>query len=175
MFLRHAYELETGAELERAFRSKVLHLSHSVDDSKAINRLKGFVVAASGMCDAGRIRHHLKNRLWQRNATVLMVGYQTGGSMGRLLLDGAKRVRIQGDDITVNAQIHSMDDYSGHADGTELTTWIEEHQPIRKNLFLVHSELPASSGLRDCVADRVIAHNRIIIPSIDEVFTLTAK
>ena len=104
-----------------------------------------------------------------------MVGYQAEGTMGRLLLEGAKRVRIQGDDITVNAQIRVMNDYSGHADGTELASWIEERQPIRKNLFLVHSELPASNGLKDRVGDRLIAHNRIIIPAIDDVFTLTAK
>ena len=83
------------------------------------------------MCDAGRIRHHLKRWLWQQDATVLLVGFQAQGTLGRFLDDGAKAVRIQGEEIKVAARIRSIDDYSGHADGPELARWIAARRPIR--------------------------------------------
>ena len=100
------------------------------------------------MCDAGRIRYRLKNWLWRDEATVLLVGYQAQGTLGRILQDGAAAVRIQGEDITVRARIRTIDLYSGHADGPELAAWLKERLPIRNQVFLVHGEAPAMDGLR---------------------------
>jgi metallo-beta-lactamase family protein len=98
------------------------------------------------MCEADRIRHHLKRWLWNRWATVLLAGFQANGTLGRFLLDGAKAVRIQGDEISVAARVRTIDDYSGHADGTELARWIAARRPVRRGVFLVHGEEQAIAG-----------------------------
>lgn len=94
-------------------------------ESDSLERLRGWhvIMAASGMCDAGRVRKHLKRLLWRREATVLIAGYQATGTLGRILLDGARNVRIQGEDIHVRARIRNLDIYSAHADATGLTAW----------------------------------------------------
>ncbi len=90
-----------------------------MEESKALARFDGFhiIISASGMCDAGRIRHHLRNWLPERRATVLLVGFQAQGTLGRILKDGAKAVRIQGDDVVVRARISAIDSYSGTRTG----------------------------------------------------------
>jgi metallo-beta-lactamase family protein len=126
-FAAHASELENGHELTRALQFHSVRFTETVEQSKAINRLRGFhvVISASGMCEAGRIRHHLKQWLWRYDATVLFVGFQAQGTLGRILLDGARRVRIMGEEIEVRASIRRLDIYSGHADGPSLAQWIE--------------------------------------------------
>lgn len=175
VFVRHAGELDLGDDLLRAFRSKILRFTESVEDSKAINRLRGFfiVIAASGMCEAGRIRHHLKNNLWHRNSTILIVGFQAEGTLGRLLLDGVNPVRIQGEEIIVNAAIRVIDDYSGHADGPELANWVGERHPIRRNIFLVHGESSERRGLKKRIANQILRKDQIIEPAIDDQFELS--
>jgi metallo-beta-lactamase family protein len=125
------------------------------------------------MCDAGRIRHHLKRWLWHRNATVLLVGFQAQGTLGRFLADGVKAVRIQGDEIKVAARIRNIDEYSGHADGPELARWIAARRPIHRGVFLVHGEEPALVGLADRIAERIIPAARIFIPLLDDIYELT--
>ena len=106
----------------RRFSSPHLRSTETVEESKSVAKFVGFhvIVAASGMCDAGRIRHHLKRWLWHANATVLFTGFQAQGTLGRFLVDGVKAVRIQGEEIKVAARIRRVDEYSGHADGPEL-------------------------------------------------------
>lgn len=125
------------------------------------------------MCDAGRIRHRLKNWLWRDEATVLLVGFQAQGTLGRILQDGAAAVRIQGEEFKVRARIRSIDLYSGHADGPELADWIKKRLPIRHNVFLVHGEVPALSGLQKRLIG-IVDLAKIILPAIDETFELTA-
>lgn len=174
VFRKHASELEGGKDLAHAFSSPLVKSTESVEDSKALNRFTGFhiVISASGMADAGRIRHHLRNRLWQRSTTVLLVGYQAKGSLGSLLEEGAKRVTIMGDDIAVAATIRKIDDYSGHADGPELVQWIKERLPISKSIFLTHGEeerqVALAENLRGLVAD-----DCIIRPRLDDVYDLS--
>lgn len=132
------------------------------------------ILAASGMCDAGRIRHHLKQWLWQAKATVLFVGYQAQGSMGRHISEGAKRVTIQGEDIKVNAKIRKLDAYSGHADGAELASWIAERKPIHKALFLTHGEEDQMVALRDKVIALGIDGGQIVVPALDDEVVLSA-
>src|SRR5690606_15571719 len=93
-----------------------------------------------GMCDAGRIRHHLKNHLWRPNSTVMLVGFQAKGTLGQILADGAKAVRIQGEEVKVRARIRQLDIYSGHADGPALIRWIEERERVKRAILLVHGE-----------------------------------
>lgn len=174
VFAQHAAELDHGSDLLAALKSPDVHFTESVEDSIALDTITDFhiVISASGMCDAGRIRHRLKNWLWNERATVLMVGFQAQGTLGRILLDGAKEVRIQGDEIVVRARIRTLDLYSGHADGAELVQWLRDREPIRRGLFLVHGEPESLLALKDRVASLLPA-DRVIIPEIDSCFALT--
>ncbi len=174
IFERHADDIEQGDVLRQALGSPQLRFTETVEQSKAINRLTGFfvVIAASGMCDAGRIRHHLKANLWRRNATVMMAGYQAQGSLGRILLDGARRVRIQGEEVEVKARISLFDLYSGHADAGELVAWVKARGPVKQAVFLTHGEEAGLGGLRGRLAG-LIPDDRIIMPRLDDAFQLT--
>ncbi|MFO1188922.1 MAG: MBL fold metallo-hydrolase [Alphaproteobacteria bacterium] len=176
VFDSHAGDLENGMILREAFRSNHVRFTESVEQSKAIARTQGFhiIIAASGMCEAGRIRHHLKTWLWQDRATVLLVGYQAEGTLGRILQNGAARVRIQGDEMAVRARIRSLDLYSGHADGPELAAWIAKRRPIHQGLFLVHGESAAIGALKTRCAP-VLPAPRIIVPSLDDGYELTGS
>lgn len=176
VFAAHAESLEDIGEHGSIFNHPSFHFTESVDQSKAIGRYSGgiIVIAASGMCDAGRIRHHLKHFLSNKRTTVLIVGYQAPGTLGRLLLEGASAVRIQGSDILVKARIRSVDFYSGHADGEGLLDWIRTRFPIKRGLFLVHGEKAGLEALRDAVVESGLTPNRIVIPELDEAFDLTA-
>lgn len=173
VFRRHARDLEEGGRLTRALERRDIRFTETVEQSMALDRVRGFhiVIAASGMCEAGRIRHRLKNWLWREEATVLMVGYQAAGTLGRILLDGASEVRIQGDPIRVRARIRMLDLYSGHADGPELAEWIRHRRPIEGAVFLVHGEEPAIAGLSERL-DGIVDRGRVIAPELDATYVL---
>lgn len=177
VFRKHAAGLEHGAELVRLFDTPHLRFTETVDESKAIEKLSGFhiIIAASGMCDAGRIRHHLKRWLWNSGGTVLLTGFQAQGTLGRFLDDGVKSVRIQGDEIKVAARIRRIDDYSGHADGPEIARWIASRRPIRRGVFLVHGEEPALKGLSERIAERTIPTAQVFIPLLDDIYDLSTS
>ncbi len=176
IFRKHAKELENGQDLAKAFASPNVRGTESVDDSKALNRFKGFhiVIAASGMAEAGRIRHHLRNRLWQKSTTVMLVGFQAEGSLGSLLEKGAKRVKIMGEEVAVAAAIRRIEDYSGHADGPELVQWMKERLPVAKSIFLTHGEEEPQKALAENLRG-LVADDCIIRPRIDDVFDLEAE
>jgi len=144
-------------------------------DSDRLEQLRGWhiIMAASGMCDAGRVRRHLKRLLWNREATVLITGYQAVGTLGRLLVDGAKRVRIQGEDFGVRARIRSIEVYSGHADARGLVGWAQARGPVRGSVFLDHGEPPALEGLARRLAEAGQPRDRIVIPQVDQAYRLT--
>jgi metallo-beta-lactamase family protein len=175
VFRKHADELVGGDELVRAFDSGLVRFSESVEESRAIGRLRGFfiVMAASGMADAGRIRHHLANHLWRPKATVLFVGYQAAGTLGRLLLDGETTVTIRGEQVRVRANIRMIDDYSGHADGPQLAAWVAARGPIRQDVFLTHGEDEARAALGRRIEG--MAGGRIIDPDMDATFVLSTR
>jgi metallo-beta-lactamase family protein len=175
VFRKHADNLAAGQDAARLLASPHLRFTETVDESKALARLRGFhiIVAASGMCDAGRIRHHLKGWLWNSAATVLLVGFQATGTLGRFLEDGVKAVRIQGEEIHVGARIRRIDDYSGHADGPELAAWIAARRPIGRGVFLVHGEESAIAALAERIAGRVTPAARIFQPLLDDAYELT--
>lgn len=174
VFARHHRDLEEGAVLMKGLQSRHLHFTEAREQSMALDRVQGFhiVIAASGMCDAGRIRHRLKNWLWRDEGTVLFTGFQAVGTLGRILQDGARSVRIQGEEFAVRARIRSLDLYSGHADGTELRDWIEARLPIRHRVFLVHGEGPAIAGLAARLSGIIDPHD-VLQPTLDESFALT--
>ena len=149
----------------------------SVDESKKLNRLRGgaIIMAGSGMCDAGRIRHHLKDNLGRADTTVLMAGYQAPGSMGHVLMSGAKMVRIHGEEIAVNARIRMLDDYSGHADQAGLKKWILDRLPVAQNIFLVHGEDVARAMLSKELQAAGISRKTIRVPVMGETVRLTAE
>ncbi len=177
VFRQHSESLQSDIDVDRLLRSPHLRCTETVDESKSIARLTGFhiIIAASGMCDAGRIRHHLKRWLWQRQATVLLVGFQAQGTLGRFLVDGVKAVRIQGEQINVAARIRRLDEYSGHADGPELARWIASRRPIERGVFLVHGEEPALAGLAERIAERTVPAAKIFTPLLDDSYELTTS
>lgn len=174
IFRRHAAELENGPALVEGLRDHHLRFTETVEQSRALADARGFhiILAASGMCEAGRIRHHLKNWLWREEATLLLVGFQAEATLGRLLQDGARAVRIQGEEFPVRAQVRSIDLYSGHADGPELARWMNERLPVRLGIFLTHGEEEAMAGLAARLATHFPAGN-IWMPGLDEAFDLT--
>lgn len=127
----------------------VLRYSRSTEESIAINRITdgAIIIAGSGMCTGGRIRHHLKHNLWRRNAHVIIVGYQAIGTPGRALVDGAKRLRVAGEDVVVNATIHTLGGFSAHAGQQQLLDWINGFHKPKPQTYLIHGEEDAKKAL----------------------------
>ena len=132
-----------------------LKLSVTSDESKLINAddTPKVIISASGMCEAGRIRHHLKHNLWRKESTVLFVGYQSVGTMGRRLIDGADRVKIFGEEIAVNAHIASMAGISGHADMEMMLYWLSNIKAPRK-VFVNHGDDQVCDRFADTIHSR---------------------
>lgn len=176
VFQRHAGDLDADIDVKRLLASPHLRFTETVDESKSIARFSGFhvIIAASGMCDAGRIRHHLKRWLWNPAATVLFVGYQAQGTLGRFLEEGAKAVRIMGEEVKVAARIRRIEEYSGHADAAELERWIAARRPIHRGLFLVHGEEAAMTALAARVSERLMPSAQLYRPVLDDIYELDA-
>ena len=121
---------------------KNLIFTRSTAESQALNmnRTPKIIISASGMCEAGRIRHHLKHNLWDPKNSIVFVGYQAEGTLGRALIDGVKEVKLFGETVIVAAEIHNLEGFSGHADQNGLLDWLGGFQKIPKQIFLVHGE-----------------------------------
>ena len=119
-----------------------LRMAITSDESKMINfdDKPKVIISASGMCEAGRIRHHLKHNLWRKDSTILFVGYQVPGTLGHSLLNGAKEARLFGETIEVQAKIENLPGISGHADRGQLTKWIQAFEKKPQKVFVVHGE-----------------------------------
>ena len=177
VFAKHAGALEDIAlDQDELFRNRNFRFVESVEESKSLNQITGgaIIIAASGMCEAGRIRHHLKNNLWRAKATVLFVGYQAPGTLGRLILDGEKQVRMFGEEVAVKARIREIGNYSAHADQKELVDWMVERQPVHGGIFLTHGEDQARAALREHLSAAGLAEDLIHLPRIDDRFELVA-
>ena len=130
-----------------------LKTSVTTDDSRAINFDEDckVIISASGMCDAGRIKHHLKHNLWRPECTILFVGYQSVGTLGRALVEGADEVKLFGETVSVRAEIRKMTGLSGHADKEGLIDWIQAFEEKPKKVFVVHGEDSVCTGFAECL------------------------
>ena len=159
---------------ENLFTFPGLTLVQSTDESKALNMDKSskVIISASGMCDAGRIRHHLKHNLWRQECSVVFVGYQAEGSLGRRLLEGAKSVKLFGEEIAVNARIVNFQGLSSHADRDHLLAWIQHFSPAPQQVFVVHGDSEVTDLFaRDLNELGIAAH----APLYEEVYDLSSN
>jgi len=143
VFLQRGWNADTGDNpFERLRHAARLHHLLRPQESDRLERLTGWhvILAGSGMCDAGRIRRHLKRLLWRKEVTVLITGFQAAGTLGRLLAEGRTAVRIQGEDIHVGARVRSLDNYSGHGDATDLVDWLKARGAVAGSVLLDHGE-----------------------------------
>ena len=134
---------------------KNLHYSLTSKDSQRINTdtTPKVIISSSGMCDAGRIRHHLKHNLWNPKCSVVFVGYQAEGTVGRRLLDGAKEIKLFGETISVAAEMYNLEGFSGHADRNGLFSWLSGFINKPDNIFLVHGEYEAKNAFAKYVKE----------------------
>ncbi|HQO71270.1 MAG TPA: MBL fold metallo-hydrolase [Sedimentibacter sp.] len=152
-----------------------LHFTHTAEESKQLNFLSEpkIIISASGMCDAGRIRHHLKHNLWKKEASIVFVGYQAEGTLGRRLLDGEKCVKLFGEDIMVNAEIYNVEGFSGHADKPALLNWIGSFKEKPGRIFIVHGEKESKESF--CIDVKEKFNIDCIIPEYDVVYEIKKK
>lgn len=152
-----------------------LKLSITSDESKAINfeDTPKVIISASGMCDAGRVRHHLKHNLWRPECTVLFVGYQSVGTLGRALIEGAQEIKLFGEPIQVRAQIKQMAGLSGHADKEGLIDWINAFKEKPKKVFVVHGEDSVCTSFVECL--KIEHGQRAYAPYSGTVFNLLSN
>ena len=177
VFETHADTLHDTAMRGGLFRNPKFKFINRAEDSKALDRFTSgaIIIAASGMCDAGRIRYHLKANLWRPQATVLFVGFQAPGSLGATLQNGNKTVRIHGEEVAVRARIRKIDAYSAHADQTELVAWTCQRLPVKRGIFLTHGEPMAQATLRDHLVAQGCDAKMIFTPRLDESAVLSLK
>ena len=134
-----------------------LKFTPTADESKALNENNdpSIIISASGMCEVGRIKHHLKHNLWNPNNTILFVGYQAPGTLGRTIVDGAEKVKIFGEEISVNARVEYIEGYSGHADQEWLLNFVYSFIQKPKHIFLVHGEPDSQAELKEKIIENV--------------------
>lgn len=152
-----AQEMAAAGEQECPLMLPGLHLVRTPEESMSLNRLRGgaIIIAGSGMCDAGRIKHHLKHNLWRPECTVLLVGFQAQGTLGRRLLDREKLVRIHGEEVAVRARIEQIEGFSAHADQQGLLQWVKAMRRPPHHIFLVHGEEEASRTLAELLSQEI--------------------
>ncbi|WP_419024148.1 MBL fold metallo-hydrolase RNA specificity domain-containing protein [Emergencia sp.] len=136
---------------------KNLRFTRSTAESQALNLDKSpkVIISASGMCEAGRIRHHLKHNLWDPRSSVIFVGYQAEGTLGKILVEGTKDVTLFGEEVHVNAEIYNLEGFSGHADQNGLFSWIAGFRQKPKQVFLVHGEEQSKIDFGKLIHDKL--------------------
>ena len=151
-----------------------LQFSSSTEDSMQINEMKGsaIVISASGMANAGRIRHHLRHNLWRSGASIVFVGFQAEGTPGRRIVDGAKTIRIFNEDIAIKAKIWTIGGFSAHAGQSQLLDWLGNFNNKKMPVFLVHGEPAAQNILASLIKQRFGFD--VTIPEYLEEITLKA-
>ncbi len=171
---RNLYDPETKA-LERQngnpFMLPNLHMSRSAEDSIAINRIRSgaIVIAGSGMCTGGRIKHHFKHNIWRQNCHVLIVGFQARGTPGRQLVDGARKINLWGETVSVAAKIHTVGGFSAHADRHGLLNWYDNFEG-RPPIALIHGEPEAIAPLAEQV--RAMGAKKVFVPELNSTLDL---
>ena len=151
-----------------------LKFTRTVEESKALNESNEpcIIISASGMCDVGRIKHHLKHNIWNPKSTILFVGYQAPGTLGRRIADGAKQVRILGEEFTVNAKVEYIEGFSGHADQEGLLDYVCSFRTkMPKHIFLIHGEEDSQVVLKGKILEQV-PNMDVQIPEYGQEFNL---
>ena len=169
------FDDETKAIMERGdnpLEFPGLKFTRTADESKALNERDepSIIISASGMCEVGRIKHHLKHNIWNPKSTILFVGYQAPGTLGRTIVDGAKTVKIFGEEFSVRARIEYIEGYSGHADQEWLLNFVYSFIKKPKHIFLVHGEPKGQMVLKDKIVETV--NIPVTIPGFGEKYTL---
>ncbi len=173
IFRRHpeCYDTETlriSRDGNDPFNLPGLHFTRETAESMAINNIDGgaIIMAGSGMCTGGRIRHHLKHNIWDKKNSIVFVGYAARGTLARRIIDGAKRVRIFGEEFPVNADIYTIGGFSAHADQAELLAWHKETgNPA--TTYLVHGEEPSMRAF-----SKLLTHTKVVMPRLGDRFEL---
>ena len=165
---QEALEMSREGDL---FEFPTLRIAQTAEESKLINTQPGcnIIISSSGMCDAGRIRHHLKHNLYRADSTIVFAGYQAVGTLGRLLVDGAKRVKMFGEQVIVNANIVQIAGFSGHAGRDEMLQWLQKIPQKPTRVFLVHGEKDVIDGFAAAV--RSLGYT-VSVPELFEAFDL---
>ena len=149
-----------------------LKFTRTADESKALNEseIPSIIISASGMCDVGRIKHHLKHNIWNPKSTILFVGYQAPGTLGRTIVDGADKVKIFGEEFSVKARVEYIEGYSGHADQEWLLNFVYSFIRKPKHIFLVHGEPNGQLVLKDKIIENTGIP--VTIPGYGECYNL---
>jgi len=148
-----------------------LHFTTSVEESQKINKIRSgaIIIAGSGMCEGGRIRHHFKHNLWRPECSIIFTGFQVRGTLGRLIVDGIKNVRVLGEEMAVRAKVYTIGGFSAHADQKELLEWLGSFQN-KPEVFIVHGEESVSLAFEKIVQEKLGFKTRV--PSKGEEFEL---
>lgn len=157
---------------DNPFEFSNLRYIRSQQESMALNKYQfpKVIISSSGMATAGRVRHHLKHNLWDPHNSLVFVGYQAEGTLGRLLLDGRKRVKILGEEIDVKMEIYNLEGFSGHADQNTLLDWIRKIERRPKKIFIVHGEEEQATALSMSI--KKLFNIETIIPNLGDIFNL---
>ena len=152
-----------------------LQFTRTAEESKALNESTEpcIIISASGMCDVGRIKHHLKHNLWNPKSTILFVGYQAPGTLGRTIVEGSKKVKIFGEEIAVNARVEYIEGYSGHADQEWLLNFVYSFTNQPKHIFLVHGEPEGQEVLKQKIEEN--PGTKVTIPEFGQSFELVGE
>ena len=152
-----------------------LKFTRTVEESKQLNISKEskVIISASGMCTAGRIKHHLKHNLWRKDSSIVFVGYQAQGTLGRRIKEGEKVVKIFGEEIQVNAEIHSLEGFSGHADREGIIQWIKSFKNKPKKIFVVHGEEEATKEISRKIEEELKIKTHI--PELGETLSIEGE
>jgi len=148
---------------------KNLRFTRSSEESKQLNLIDEpkIIISASGMCDAGRIKHHLKHNLWNEKSSIIIVGYQAPGTLGRSIVEGDKNVSIFGDRIHINAEIYDLEGFSGHADKDGLLEWLSGFKKMPRKVFLVHGEEEAKQAFANTVK-QALGYDCTVVEDVSE-------
>ncbi len=160
---------------DNPFEFKNLRYIESQEESKLLNKYEfpKVIISASGMATGGRILHHLKHNLWNYKNSLVFVGYQAEGTLGRNILDGARKVKLLGEDIGVALQVHNLEGFSAHADKEGILNWINGFTKKPKEIFIVHGEIEASTELAESIKERF--NIKTTIPELDDKFKINGN
>jgi metallo-beta-lactamase family protein len=173
VFRHHPHLFDQDAkDLLRTYRANNIVLTRTVGQSKAINHIRGsaIIIAGSGMCTGGRIKHHLVKNIERPESTILFVGYQAHNTLGRIILDGAEEVRILGQMYKVRARIEKLEGFSAHADKNELMRWLETVSSRPRQVFVTHGEPKAAQAHAENIRAR--KNWPVTVPEYEQVVTL---